>query len=1010
MSQRAEGNQNVQIKEVADSSITVIYNSVPRLLPLEPAEIPISAGSPSPARLVNARAGVFGFVGRAELQAELEEWIDAADPRPTDPDSPAPFAAYLIAGRGGSGKTRLAVELCLHLRESGWVCGFLTRGDGEGRLDALIETPTPRLIVVDYAENRTEQLERLLPQLSAGATAEHPVRVLMLVRTGPGEVEDVPGRLKTSVQSVKRVIEGCHVRVLEESRERLSREEREELFAAAAAGLADYVESPAPISQPPDLDQEIFENPLMVVIAAYLAAQGEQAPDSRGGLLDGVLEHERGYWQQSAAGPDADDVLLERVVAIATLLRVESEAEGADHLLLHPDLAEEPLARRNRLARWVRDQYPGPRWWNPLEPDLLGEHLVARCFTDQPAVLLGALATSTPENLTRPLEVLGRAAVDHPELADALSPILSEELPRLCQVAIDQAETARDRDLLYGNVITVATAIEALLAEVPVEGEAVVSACLRMPPRADLLLNSLAFMLTAGTVHQLRLATKHDPTRVKELAANLNDLSNRLADAGRHAEALEAIEEAVELQRELVEVDRATNAPGLATILNNLSVRLGESGRRSEALAPIEESIAIYRELVEEDPAFRPDLASSLSNLANRLSEAIRSHEAVESVEESVAIYRELIEEKPGEFEPDLAMSLNNLSAHLPKVGRSADALTACEEAVAIRRRLAEEKPAAHARNLVVSLNNLSGRLADAGRREEGLARCEEAVIASRSLMNVDTAVFAPDFATSVHTLAIRLAEVGRREESLAAGEEAVEVYRGLFAANPGTFAPKLANSLNNVAIDLAAVDRAPEAVTIVEEATDMYRRLVAENPGLFEPDLADLVSNLSNRLLECNRRTEALAATEEVVTLRRIPSHGNPAAQLAALADALHGVSRLSDAGGPEAVAAVEESVAIYRSLAETLGDALSPALASALNSLGVDQAAAGSEPQALAAFEEAVAIRRTLTAADPSAHAAGLLGSLRNLAVVLREVGRTEEAEAAATEAAALEEQAPA
>ena len=50
---------------------------------------------------------------------------------------------------------------------------------------------------------------------------------------------------------------------------------------------------------------------------------------------------------------------------------------------------------------------------------------------------------------------------------------------------------------------------------------------------------------------------------VTALAASLNNLSNRLADLGRPAEALAAIEEAVGIRRSLAEANPAASLPEL---------------------------------------------------------------------------------------------------------------------------------------------------------------------------------------------------------------------------------------------------------------------------------------------------------------------------------------------------------------------------------------------------------------------------------------------------------------
>ena len=57
----------------------------------------------------------------------------------------------------------------------------------------------------------------------------------------------------------------------------------------------------------------------------------------------------------------------------------------------------------------------------------------------------------------------------------------------------------------------------------------------------------------------------------------------RLADAGRRDEALTAIQDAVEVYRRLAEANPAAYEPDLAASLNNLSLRLADAGRKKES-------------------------------------------------------------------------------------------------------------------------------------------------------------------------------------------------------------------------------------------------------------------------------------------------------------------------------------------------------------------------------------------------------------------------------------------
>jgi tetratricopeptide (TPR) repeat protein len=688
--QRIQGNRNVQIQDVEQSLIQITYNASSHTVPLEPAHVPVSTALPSPARLVRAHSGVVPYVDRGDLLFDLETWVDG----------PEPFAGHVIEGRGGSGKTKLAVKLCEEIRESDWLCGFLSRIADQVMLDALVQAPTARLVVIDYAENRAEQVEMLLPLLQAKATAEEPVRVLLLVRTGSDRVTNWAERLGNRVDALDATLEGSQVQALEDTPLRV--EDRKELFGVASTAFAEWLKREEPTAPPPDLAEDVFENALMVVVAAYLAAHGEKAPSTQAELLDEVLAHERRNWRESSKELGADDALLERIVALATLVNAENETRAAELLRLILDLREETFGRLSRLARWVHDQYPGPRWWNPLEPDLVGEHLVARCFTGASETLRGVLAGDRPEEITRPLEVLARASVTHPHLATTMTSILGEELGRLCEIAVAQAEDARDQDLLYGRAVTVAAAINAAISTVGVDPMALLAAVRLMPPRPDVVMSDLAATLTAKEVETYRHLAAADPaTYAPDLAVSLNNLSNRLSDLGRREEALAAIEESVEIRRPLAAANPTAYAPNLAGALNNLSNCLSELGRREEALAAIEESVEAYRPLAAANPAaLGPDLAMSLNSLSIRLSELGRREEALAAIEESVEAYRPLAAANPAAYAPALAMSLNNLSIRLSELGRREEALAAIEESVEAYRPLAAANPAAYAPSL----------------------------------------------------------------------------------------------------------------------------------------------------------------------------------------------------------------------------------------------------------------------------------------------------------------------
>jgi tetratricopeptide (TPR) repeat protein len=90
---------------------------------------------------------------------------------------------------------------------------------------------------------------------------------------------------------------------------------------------------------------------------------------------------------------------------------------------------------------------------------------------------------------------------------------------------------------------------------------------------------------------------------------------------------------------------------------------LSDLGHREDALKAIEEAVQLYRQLAADRPAaFTPDLAMSLNNLSSDLSDLGRREDALKAIEEAVQLRRQLAADRPAAFTPDLAMSLNNLS------------------------------------------------------------------------------------------------------------------------------------------------------------------------------------------------------------------------------------------------------------------------------------------------------------------------------------------------------------
>ena len=117
------------------------------------------------------------MIGREAQLADLQAFLDR----------PGPVRVRVITGGGGSGKTRLALELCEQRAAAGWDAGFATSSKMKSLLDAPNRSTwgwqRPTLVVIDYAAQHAEKLGPWLDELADAETRGlPPLRLLLLER------------------------------------------------------------------------------------------------------------------------------------------------------------------------------------------------------------------------------------------------------------------------------------------------------------------------------------------------------------------------------------------------------------------------------------------------------------------------------------------------------------------------------------------------------------------------------------------------------------------------------------------------------------------------------------------------------------------------------------------------------------------------------------------------------------------------------------------------------------
>jgi hypothetical protein len=545
------------------------------------------------------------LIGRDREKRDLLDWTGSG----------RDLRVRLLTGPGGAGKTRLAAELAASLRQAGWQAGF-------ARLENSVSRPLSvkgLLLIVDYPEEWRAQIRTLLQSAARMEALPAPVRVLLLSRQSMDHWRDdivqagASSRCDGYEVTIGPLATDAATRLFQAVTERLAANRKIDPPRLDEAAVRAWVER----------DPALHRLPLYTVAGAVHAViePAETLGLSGAQIVTALVERERRRLDAAGRNAGWGEKAGSRLAGLAAL------RAGLDPMALYrlaaPRLQiglappEQVVDAVKSLGLSEQDRLPAP------SPDLVAAELLHQVLRDRPDLapewLWETLSDPAPIEVRR----LDRLAHDIATLQRLEESSLVPKLAEAVSGNTARAETWRtflDSDELGFRLSPIGIAIaDALLAQ---------------PSLPD-----------------------------QDRAGILNNLSNRLSDAGDGAGALVAIRKAVDAYLGLAKDNPAQFAPDLAASLNNLSLRLGDAGDGAGALAAIREAVGTHRRLAQDNPArFAPDLARSLNNLSLRLSDAGDGAGALAAIREAVEIRRRLARDNPARFGSALERSLAVLS------------------------------------------------------------------------------------------------------------------------------------------------------------------------------------------------------------------------------------------------------------------------------------------------------------------------------------------------------------
>jgi hypothetical protein len=337
------------------------------------ADLPRWEPSRPPGALLRAEYGIVRFHGRDRELAELVQWC-RNEPR---------VAVRLYTGKGGMGKTRLALEIARHLKAEGWQAGFLTPAAVAAPLAAwsLLRRRGGRmLLIVDYAETRRAVLVPLLREIVRAE--DGPIRVVLLARAAL----DWWDQLRAEGEGVGELLQGSATSKQPLGALAFTERQRVQSYGYALADFAEKLGRAEPAATLEQPAADYFERVLLLHMSALAAIEGV-AVKGELGILDFVLDRERRHWQGLAHAAGIKKTLVRGIGRAMAAITLAGGVQSLSHAVAVVEalrfFAGQTRDVLEAVGRLLRETYPdGKRGIEPILPDLLGEHLVQRELED----------------------------------------------------------------------------------------------------------------------------------------------------------------------------------------------------------------------------------------------------------------------------------------------------------------------------------------------------------------------------------------------------------------------------------------------------------------------------------------------------------------------------------------------------------------------------------------------------------------------------------------------------
>ena len=499
--------------------------------------------NPLPSRLLRPEYEIVPFIGRETELQKLTDWVM----------SDTPVAVSLITGGPGCGKSRLAEQLCFNVgKESDdpwrlvrlwrlvrswrlgnlWHCGPL-QADGLNQPEhfrPLAQLPGCLLLVIDYAERRSDQIKALMAAMKArdNAKKNQKVRLVLLARSA----DEWWGRLRGDFDKQASPFDKPQVLQLSPIAAATEADDGaisvSDIYQRSYQAFCCHLGKEVLQQDSPNFLSTAGADFLDIHLAALLAALGEQGgAKSEEDLLNALLCRELDALEDAPQWHDVSGQGLKQGPAMTKMLAwfgalddPNDENEATKRLALLPEFdgLDKEATRRAAVAalRALYPPVPGgveENWWGGIAPDRFTTFLTGKLKTDT-LQQAGKLGKAPLTSLIRHLVWYEQRYPGDSGAIDRLKLTMQAGGLVALQIAIAISPQTGSQSLVQ-------------IAEELVDNHPEHAAILhrKLPPRSTILA-----LLALKIAQQAYSRVTND----EERADWANDLSNRLSEADAH--------------------------------------------------------------------------------------------------------------------------------------------------------------------------------------------------------------------------------------------------------------------------------------------------------------------------------------------------------------------------------------------------------------------------------------------------------------------------------------------